>query len=117
MIKRAHTAIILCALLITGIVVASKATSAFAAQSSSAQDVKQMQVRQIINTAKMHYDKGEQAYKNGSYDIARREFDQAVDTILIESIDVRSDDELRGYYRELIERINRYQIAALEQKD
>src|SRR5215208_3627114 len=117
MIKRAPTAIILCILLMTGVGVPSEALGAFAEQSSPAQDAKQLQVRQIINTAKMHYDKGEQAYKNGSYDIARREFDQAVDTILIESIDVRSDDELRGYYRELIERINRYQIAALEQKD
>ena len=117
MIKRAQTAIILCALLITGIGVPSDAISVFASQTSPAQDAKQMQVRQIINIAKMHYDKGEQAYKNGSYDIARREFDQAVDTILIESIDVRSDDELRGYYRELIEKINRYQVAALEQKD
>jgi membrane-bound lytic murein transglycosylase D len=117
MIKRAFTAITICALLLSAICTFSEAASASAAQSVSPQDAKQMQVRQIINSAKMHYDRGEQAYKNGSYDIARREFDQAVDTILTESIDVRSDDELRGYYRELIERINRYQIAALEQKD
>jgi membrane-bound lytic murein transglycosylase D len=117
MIKRAHTSIALCALLIAGALIPAGTASAFAAQSTLPQDAKQMQVRQIINTAKMHYDKGEQAYKSGSYDVARREFDQAVDTILIESIDVRSDDELRGYYRELIERINHYQIAALEQKD
>jgi len=49
--------------------------------------------------------------------VVRREFDEAVDTILTESIDVRSDDELRVYYRELIEKVNRYQVAALEQKD
>jgi membrane-bound lytic murein transglycosylase D len=84
---------------------------------SSAQDAKQSQVRQIINLANGHYLKGETAYKGGQYDVARREFDEAVDTILTESIDVRSDDELRVYYRELIEKVNRYQIAALEQKD
>jgi membrane-bound lytic murein transglycosylase D len=81
------------------------------------QEAKQSQVRRIINLANAHYLKGENAYRAAQYDIARREFDEAVDTILTESIDVRSDDELRIYYRELIEKVNRYQIAALEQKD
>ena len=81
------------------------------------QEAKQSQVRQIINTAETHYQRGQKAYGGGQYDVARREFDEAVDTILIESIDVRSDDELRVYYRELIEKVNHYQIAALEQKD
>ena len=81
------------------------------------QDAKQDIVRQIINTAETHYQRGQKAYTGGQYDIARREFDEAVDTILSESIDVRSDDQLRIYYRELIEKVNRYQIAALEQKD
>lgn len=83
----------------------------------SPQEAKQSQVRQLINSAEKHYLRGQTAYKAGQYDIARREFDEAVDTILVESIDVRSDDELRVYYRELIEKVNHYQIAALEQKD
>src|SRR5437762_4969251 len=83
----------------------------------SPQEVKQGQVRQIINSAETHYQRGQSAYKAGQYDVARREFDEAVDTILVESIDVRSDDDLRVYYRELIEKVNHYQIAALEQKD
>lgn len=83
----------------------------------SPQDAKQGVVRRIINAAELHYQRGEQAYTGGQYDVARREFDEAVDTILTESIDVRSDDELRIYYRELIEKVNHYQIAALEQKD
>ena len=83
----------------------------------SPQDTKQSVVRKIISGAELHYQRGEQAYVAGKYDIARREFDEAVDTILTESIDVRSDDQLRVYYRELVEKVNRYQIAALEQKD
>ncbi|HSE38358.1 MAG TPA: lytic transglycosylase domain-containing protein [Blastocatellia bacterium] len=83
----------------------------------SPQDAKQSVVRKIISGAELHYQRGEQAYAGGQYDVARREFDEAVDTILTESIDVRSDDELRVYYRELVEKVNRYQIAALEQKD
>ena len=34
-------------------------------------------VRDIIGKANMHYEKGEQAYKTGQYDMARREFDYA----------------------------------------
>src|SRR6185503_12109541 len=83
----------------------------------SPQDAKQSVVRKIINSAELHYQRGEQAYTAGQYDIARREFDEAVDTILTESIDVRSDEELRVYYRALVEKVNHYQIAALEQKD
>jgi membrane-bound lytic murein transglycosylase D len=83
------------------------------------QEVKQNQVKEIKNTAEMHYQRGEQAYQNGEYNQARREFDEAVDIILnrIGSVDIQSDDDLRAYYRSLIERINRYQVAALEQKD
>lgn len=88
-----------------------------AAQSPSPRDNKRDQVRQVINTAETHFQKGQKAYTSGEYNQARREFDEAVDTIWVGSIDVRSDDELRVYYRELIEKINRYQIAALEQKD
>lgn len=105
-------AFILCTALICGCVPARAFQLAPAPQ-----DVKQSQVRQIINGAETHYQRGETAYKSGRYDIARREFDEAVDTILIESIDVRSYSELRVYYRALIEKVNRYQIAALEQKD
>lgn len=81
------------------------------------QDNKQSQIDELINTAERHYKKGEEAYQNGQYELARREFDQAVDSILIGSIDIRSDDRLRVYYRQLIEKVNRYQIASLEQKD
>lgn len=81
------------------------------------QDNKQSQIDELINTAKRHYQKGQEAYQNGQYELARREFDQAVDSILVGSIDIRSDDTLRIYYRQLIEEVNRYQIASLEQKD
>lgn len=84
---------------------------------SSALEVKQGEIRQIIDFAELHYQRGEEAYGGGDYFRARREFDEAVDAILLAAIDVRSDDQLRIYYRELIEKINRYQIASLEQKD
>ena len=86
-------------------------------QSAGPALVKQSEIREIMNTAEMHYQRGQQAYTEGEYDRARREFDLAIDAIMVGAIDVRSDDHFRFYYRELIEKINRYQIAALEQKD
>jgi membrane-bound lytic murein transglycosylase D len=83
----------------------------------SPQEAKQNVVRKIVGASEMHYKRGEKAYSDGNYDVARREFDEAVDTILTESIDVRSDQQLSTYYRELVEKVNHYQIAALEQKD
>ena len=86
-------------------------------QSTGPALVKQSEIREIMNTSEMHYQRGQQAYTEGEYDRARREFDLAIDAIMVGAIDVRSDDHFRFYYRELIEKINRYQIAALEQKD
>lgn len=80
-------------------------------------DVKQAEIRRTIDSAERHFQKGQQAYSDGEYDLARREFDYAVDDILLASVDVRSDDQLRLYYRELVEKVNRFQIASLEQKD
>jgi membrane-bound lytic murein transglycosylase D len=93
------------------------AYAAASGQSGPAADVKQAQIQDIINTAERHYQKGRQAYVDGEYDQARREYDNAVDIILLASIDIRSDDQLRIYFRELIEKVNRDQIASLEQKD
>jgi len=72
---------------------------------------------ETIGIAESHFRKGEEAYQAGQYDQARREFDEAVDSILVSDVDVRHSEELKIYYRTLIEKINRYQIAAIEQKD
>ncbi|MEK6409879.1 MAG: lytic transglycosylase domain-containing protein [Acidobacteriota bacterium] len=104
-------------LLLTGTSLGAAAFQLDPVATPTPQDAKQSQVRRIISAAEMHYIRGQNAYNSGQYQLARREFDEAVDTIFVESIDVRSDDELRVYYRQLIEKVNRYQIAALEQKD
>jgi membrane-bound lytic murein transglycosylase D len=116
LMNRISIAILICLILI-GSSVSAIAYQPNPVAAPPPQDSKPSQVRQIINNAEMHYVRGQKAYTGGQYDLARREFDEAVDTILVESIDVRSDDELRVYYRELIEKVNHYQIAALEQKD
>src|SRR5215470_10849971 len=72
---------------------------------------------QIITVSETHFKKGEDAYSAAQYDRARREFDEAVDSLLVSELDVQGNEELKIYYRTLIEKINRYQIAAIEQKD
>jgi membrane-bound lytic murein transglycosylase D len=114
--NRILKAVIVC-LILAGAVINTAAIQVSPTATATPQEAKQSLVRQIINGAETHYQRGQKAYAGGQYDIARREFDEAVDTILVESIDVRSDDELRVYYRELIEKVNHYQVAALEQKD
>src|SRR2546427_7491126 len=113
---RTFIGLFICSLL-TGTSLGAPAFQLDPVATPSPQTAKQSQVRQIIGAAEKHYLRGQSAYTSGQYELARREFDEAVDTILVESIDVRSDDELRIYYRELIEKVNHYQIAALEQKD
>src|SRR5262245_42086220 len=77
----------------------------------------QSSASETIGIAESHYRKGEEAYLAGQYDRARREFDDAVDSLLVSELDIRYSEELKIYYRTLIEKINRYQIAAIEQKD
>jgi membrane-bound lytic murein transglycosylase D len=112
---RISTKTILCAALIGALCISAAAINP--PQSPTPQDTRQSLIRQTINTAKVRFQEGEQAYKAGTYDMARRKFDEAVDVILEAPINLGSDDELRIYYRELIEKINRYQIIAMEQKD
>jgi membrane-bound lytic murein transglycosylase D len=115
MIRKAIISIAVCASVISG-AIAFPARAGVRADLTP-QEVKQNQVKDIKSKAEGLYLAGKQAYENAEYDRARRNFDEAVDVILVGSIDIRSDDDLRAYYRELIEKINRHQIAALEQKD
>jgi peptidoglycan lytic transglycosylase D len=118
MVNRTSNKILTCAIILAASVAACLPGPVYAGdQNALAIAVKQQEIEAIIGSAERHYLKGEEAYTNGEYDLARREFDQAVDSVLVASIDVRSDEKLRAYYRALIEKINRYQIAALEQKD
>jgi len=50
---------------------------------------------ETIGIAESHFRKGEEAYQAGQYDQARREFDEAVDSILVSDVDVRHSEELK----------------------
>jgi membrane-bound lytic murein transglycosylase D len=63
----------------------------------------------IIDRAEALFRDGEQAQSKGLADIARKLFDQSVDTILHSGINLREDAKLEAYYRELLERIHKYE--------
>ena len=63
--------------------------------------------------ARIHMQKGEACFNAGDMDCARREFDRAVDSILELGIDVRGNPVMLRSWREMIEKINAYQLAAL----
>ncbi|MFL6274789.1 MAG: transglycosylase SLT domain-containing protein [Blastocatellia bacterium] len=63
----------------------------------------------IIDRAEEAFKRGEEAQQKGLPDIARRFFDQAVDTVLTSGVDLRTNAKLDTYYRQLLERIHKYE--------
>jgi membrane-bound lytic murein transglycosylase D len=63
----------------------------------------------IIDQAEGLFRDGEQAHSKGLADIARKMFDQAIDAILQSGISLKEDRKLGAYYRELLERIHKYE--------
>lgn len=68
-------------------------------------------MQSIIDRAEEAFRRGEEAQQKGLTDIARKLFDQAVDTILSSGVDLRTDAKLDTYYRQLLERIHKYEAA------
>jgi hypothetical protein len=68
---------------------------------------------EILATARQHLHKGEACLKDGNTECARREFDQAIDSIFDAGVDVRSDERLRAGLREMVETINRYETSSI----
>jgi membrane-bound lytic murein transglycosylase D len=71
-------------------------------------------VQRIINSAEHQYSLGAQQFNNGEYDLARTAFDRAVDTLLEAGTEVRNDNRFHTYYLELVERIYRQQVTAMQ---
>lgn len=68
-------------------------------------------IRDILQSSQQHMRKAEECLGHGEFECARREFDLATDIVVDSGIDVRSDTALRVYWRQLIERIYRYQSS------
>src|SRR5947207_4624852 len=63
----------------------------------------------VIDRAEEAFKRGEEAQQKGLPDIARRFFDQAVDTVLNSGVHRRTNAKLDSYYRQLLERIHKYE--------
>jgi hypothetical protein len=67
---------------------------------------------ETVQSSQQHLKKAEECFRVGDLECARREFDIATDVVIDSGVDVRSDTALKLYWRQLIEKIDRYQLAA-----
>jgi membrane-bound lytic murein transglycosylase D len=71
----------------------------------------------LIAVSQKHFENGERELKVGHLDRARAEFDRAVDVLLESPYGARTDARMREHFDRLIDRINAYEVTALEQGD
>ena len=71
------------------------------------------EINAVLARAEQQLRKGEACFAAGEMDCARRAFDLAVDSFLESGLDVRSNERLYRSWRTIIEKINRYQLDAL----
>ena len=75
----------------------------------SAQPALPTTIQQVIDRAEENYLRGEEASTKGLPDIARRMFDNALDTVLQSGFDLKTNPKLDAYYRSLLERIHKHE--------
>jgi membrane-bound lytic murein transglycosylase D len=74
-------------------------------------------IEALIKTSQDHFAAGERELKLGHLDLARIEFDKAVDVLLESPYGARTDDRLREHFDRLVDRINAHEVTALAQGD
>lgn len=67
--------------------------------------------QRVIDRSNEQFQRGEEFFQAGSYEQARRSYDKAVDIVLEANAD---DQQLRDYYRRLVDRIYQRQMALLK---
>lgn len=67
----------------------------------------------VLAAARQRLQKGEECLTAGDGECARREFDSAIDEFLQSGLDLRSNERLLAVWREMIEKINRYETSPL----
>jgi membrane-bound lytic murein transglycosylase D len=78
----------------------------------SPQPVSSTTTQSIIDRAEESFLRGEEAFSKGLPDIARKMFDNALDTVLQSGIDLKTDTKLATYYRALLDRIHKHEAQA-----
>src|SRR4030095_71918 len=68
-----------------------------------------LSTQSIIDRAEEAFVRGEEAKAKGLPDIARKMFDQALDSVLQSGIDLKKDAKLAAYYHSLLDRIHKHE--------
>lgn len=111
----ASLSVALCLALSSSVAIAQTPQARGAADSpSGASRAADSQTQAVIDRSQNLFEMGENAFRANDLDRARRSFDDAVDAILVSNIDIRRNEPLQAFYRQLIEKIHHHQMAAQE---
>jgi membrane-bound lytic murein transglycosylase D len=86
-----------------------------AAQQTADATAKAAAVQQLINKAEAAYRSGVDNYRAGHLDVARLDFDSAVDLMLTSGMDLKADPQLADEFDHLLNAVNSLEMAALKQ--
>jgi membrane-bound lytic murein transglycosylase D len=71
----------------------------------------------LIAQAERQYAAGQANYQAGHLEAAKENFDQAFNTLLASSLDVRNDDRLEREFEKVVEAVHQLELVALQQGD
>jgi len=63
----------------------------------------------VIDRAEALFQQGREAHTKGQTEEARKLFDQALDAVMMAGLDLRSNQKLDSFYRQLLERIHKFE--------
>ena len=72
---------------------------------------------ELIRRVEEAYRSGEQSYHAGHLEKARREFDRALDLLLLSGQDVRQDERLEKLFDRIVEQVRAFEVAAFREGD
>jgi len=116
-----RTTLLACAVAALGVAVSlaqsSPSTSASNTGSPSAQSSAQDDKAKLIAKVEEKFASGEQNFKAGHLEAARRDFDAAVDLMLQSGYDVERDPELHELFRKVVDTVYTYELQAFHAGD
>jgi membrane-bound lytic murein transglycosylase D len=71
----------------------------------------------VIEAAEGAFRAGEQSYRAGHLEKARREFDHAVDTLLLSGLDLNANPRLAPLFDRIVSTVHAYELAAYREGD
>jgi membrane-bound lytic murein transglycosylase D len=74
-------------------------------------------VAKVLGESEAAYQAGVEAYKTGHSEAARRDFDRAVDLLLMTPAEIRQDGRIEAQFEKLVDEIHRYETVALREGD